>query len=156
MTEGIYITTSVEETQQLAFFLGQYVQSPFCVALIGDLGAGKTHFSQGFAKGLGVTEHITSPTFTLMNAYETGREPFYHFDLYRVDDSEELPYIGFSEYTNKGISLVEWADKFCDEMPLAYGRIIIEITGETNRRIRLQNIPQDVLKEVEKAYALRD
>ena len=89
-----YTTHSVEETLALGYSLGNFMkdyESPICIALDGTLGAGKTHFSQGIAKGFGVTEEVTSPTFALMNTYEVDGSNLYHFDLYRMDLVEELP-----------------------------------------------------------------
>ena len=110
-----YTTHSVEETLALGYSLGNFMkdyESPICIALDGTLGAGKTHFSQGIAKGFGVTEEVTSPTFALMNTYEVDGSNLYHFDLYRMDLVEELETIGFYEYTEETKSVVEWASKF--------------------------------------------
>ena len=115
-----YTTHSVEETLALGYRLGNFMkdyESPICIALDGTLGAGKTHFSQGIAKGFGVTEEVTSPTFALMNTYEVDGSNLYHFDLYRMDLVEELETIGFYEYTEETKSVVEWASKFTDELP---------------------------------------
>ena len=115
-----YTTHSVEETLALGYSLGNFMkdyEGPICIALDGTLGAGKTHFSQGIAKGFGVTEEVTSPTFALMNTYEVDGSNLYHFDLYRMDLVEELETIGFYEYTAETKSVVEWASKFTDELP---------------------------------------
>lgn len=115
-----YTTHSVEETLALGRSLGRFIknyESPICIALDGTLGAGKTHFSQGIAKGFGVVEEVTSPTFALMNTYEVDGSNLYHFDLYRMDLVEELETIGFYEYTEETKSVVEWASKFTDELP---------------------------------------
>ena len=115
-----YTTYSVEETLALGRSLGRFIknyESPICIALDGTLGAGKTHFSQGIAKGFGVVEEVTSPTFALMNTYEVDGSNLYHFDLYRMDLVEELETIGFYEYTEETKSVVEWASKFTDELP---------------------------------------
>ena len=97
-------THTVEDTQQFGQLLGAWVKHnghPLCIALIGDLGTGKTHLSQGIAKGFGVTEEITSPTFAIMNTYDVNRTHLYHFDLYRLEDVSELENIGFYEYTEE-------------------------------------------------------
>ena len=115
-----YTTHCVEETLALGYSLGNFMkdyEGPICIALDGTLGAGKTHFSQGIAKGFGVTEEVTSPTFALMNTYEVDGSYLYHFDLYRMDLVEELETIGFYEYTAETKSVVEWASKFTDELP---------------------------------------
>lgn len=123
-------TLTVDDTialgRQLGRFMIEMAQAarPLCVALIGDLGTGKTHFSQGVAEGFGVTEEVTSPTFALMNTYETGNGTLYHFDVYRLDDESELENIGFGEFTEDTLSIVEWADKFPEALPLE----VLEIT----------------------------
>ena len=92
-------THTVEDTQQFGQTLGKWVQQngdPLCIALIGDLGTGKTHLSQGIAKGFGVTEEITSPTFAIMNTYDVNRTHLYHFDVYRLDDISELEILAFT------------------------------------------------------------
>ena len=92
-------THTVEDTQQFGQTLGKWVQqngNPLCIALIGDLGTGKTHLSQGIAKGFGVTEEITSPTFAIMNTYDVNRTHLYHFDVYRLDDISELEILAFT------------------------------------------------------------
>lgn len=87
-------------------------------ALVGDLGVGKTVFTKGFAQGLGIREDVSSPTFTLVNEYHEGRLPFYHFDLYRIEEAEELDMIGFEEYIyGRGVTLVEWANRVRDLLP---------------------------------------
>ena len=88
------------------------------IALSGDLGCGKTVFSQGFAAGLGIPGMVTSPTFTILQVYENGRLPLYHFDLYRIAEPEELYEIGFEEYLDgEGVTLIEWADLFPEMLP---------------------------------------
>lgn len=140
MNNVIVHTNSVEETQQLGYALGKWIRSngqPICIALIGDLGTGKTHMSQGIAKGLGIIDDITSPTFALMNTYSSTLGPVYHFDLYRMDDVSELENIGFYEYTEDQISIVEWADKFSDELPEETLWIYISTSGNMSRSIKL-------------------
>lgn len=135
-------TYSVEDTQCLGERLGQWVKesaSPLCMALIGDLGTGKTHMSQGIAKGLGVSEDITSPTFSLMNTYMTLAGEIYHFDLYRMDDVSELENIGFYEFTEDQVAIVEWADKFEAELPDETLWIHIDSIDTHSRRITLES-----------------
>ncbi len=113
-----YQTTTAEETFQLGQKMAENAKPQDVIALVGDLGVGKTVFAKGFAKGLGITEPITSPTFTIVCEYEEGRLPLYHFDVYRIEDFEELFEIGFEEYLyGNGVCLVEWADKFLEELP---------------------------------------
>lgn len=111
-------STSVQETQDIARKMAKRAQAGDVILLTGDLGAGKTHFTQGFAAGLGEPEVPTSPTFNLVNEYLGGRLPLYHFDLYRLDDPEQLEdidYFGIVE--GDGVSLVEWGDKFEEAAP---------------------------------------
>lgn len=113
-----FTSDSVERTQELAACLAKCVQPGAVVALDGDLGAGKTHFTQGFAEGLGVKSAVTSPTFTVMVEYVDGRLPLYHFDLYRLENAVELEDVAFYDYVEAdGVSCIEWASKFADELP---------------------------------------
>ena len=142
-----YTTHSVEETLALGYSLGRFMkdyESPICIALDGTLGAGKTHFSQGIAKGFGVTEEVTSPTFALMNTYEVDGSNLYHFDLYRMDLVEELETIGFYEYTEETKSLVEWASKFVDELPDTTVWIEISVGDDGSRQF---TVCTDLLSE---------
>ncbi len=132
----IAITHSVGETKAVAAALADLLPAGSVLTLDGDLGTGKTHFTQGLAQGLGVQEPITSPTFNLLCIYESGSLPLYHFDVYRLGEADELDDIGFFEYLEaQGVSCVEWASKFMDELP--ENRIEIVLTrGEqdTNER----------------------
>ena len=113
-----FISHNVEETQELAGKLAQRAQAGDVILLVGDLGAGKTHFTQGFAAGLGTPDVPTSPTFNLVCEYHGGRLPLYHFDLYRLnipDELEDIDYYGIIE--GDGVSLVEWGDKFEEAAP---------------------------------------
>ena len=142
-----YTTHSVEETLALGYSLGNFMkdyESPICIALDGTLGAGKTHFSQGIAKGFGVTEEVTSPTFALMNTYEVDGSNLYHFDLYRMDLVEELETIGFYEHTEETKSVVEWASKFVDELPDTTVWIEIAVGNDGSRQFTVRT---DLLSE---------
>ncbi len=109
---------SIEETLAAAGSLATTLRPGDVVALIGDLGAGKTHFVKGLALGLGSNADVTSPTFTLVHEYGGGRLPLFHFDLYRLDDAEEVRRIGFDEYLEaEGVCVIEWADKFPELLP---------------------------------------
>ncbi|MCR5004314.1 MAG: tRNA (adenosine(37)-N6)-threonylcarbamoyltransferase complex ATPase subunit type 1 TsaE [Clostridiales bacterium] len=111
------ITYSEAETRALASELASEAKSGQVFCLQGDLGVGKTAFAKGFAAGLGVTEDVVSPTFTIVREYE-GRLPFYHFDIYRLPDGDSLYDIGFDEYIEgRGVCLIEWADQLREEMP---------------------------------------
>ena len=113
-----FTSTSVEDTQALARDIAERAQAGDVILLVGDLGAGKTHFAQGFAAGLGVSDVPTSPTFNLVCEYRSGRLPLYHFDLYRLEDASELDDIDYYGITEgDGVSLVEWGDKFDQAAP---------------------------------------
>lgn len=121
-------TESAEETRRVAAELAQGLSGGDAILLSGDLGAGKTQFAQGIAEGLGVTEPVTSPTFNIMFEYVSGRIPLYHFDLYRLEDAQQLEDIDFYELVDEstpGIALIEWADMFPDEMPEGATQVVI-------------------------------
>ena len=143
MTE--IISKSNKDTIEFGKKLAEKMSPGDVYGLVGDLGAGKTALAKGIAKGLGIEEHITSPTFTLVCEYESGRLPLYHFDVYRIDDPEELFEIGFDEYLYKnGVCLIEWADMIRDELPENTIVISIERTGaEDERKIRIQERGRD-------------
>lgn len=106
----IYETNSAEETYKLAYEMGKNAEKGDIICLEGELGVGKTVFAQGFAKGLGIEEYINSPTFTIVQVYEGGRIPLYHFDVYRISDIDEMDEIGYEEYFfGEGVCLIEWA-----------------------------------------------
>ena len=129
MGTGIIRTNSAEETRRTAALMGKEAFPGEVLALIGDLGTGKTTLAKAIARGLGVTETLTSPTFTIVQEYDTGRLPLYHFDVYRVNDEDELFEIGLEDYFHKGgVCLIEWADLIEDLLPedavtirMAYG-----------------------------------
>lgn len=105
----VYESFSREDTFNLAMEYGRNVKPGSVFCLNGDLGVGKTVFTQGFAKGLGIEEPVNSPTFTIVQVYEEGRLPFYHFDVYRIGDISEMDEIGYEEYFySQGVCLVEW------------------------------------------------
>ena len=111
-------TRSPEETFALGEKLGREAKPGQIYTLNGDLGTGKTVFTQGFASGLGITEPVNSPTFTILQVYEEGRMPFYHFDVYRIGDIEEMDEIGYEDYFyGEGVCLVEWANLIEELMP---------------------------------------
>lgn len=106
-----YITHSPEETRALGRTLAQALQGGAVVAFTGDLGAGKTAFVSGMAEGLGIEERVTSPTFTIVNEYEGGRLPLFHFDMYRLGSADELFHIGWEDYlARNGVCAVEWSE----------------------------------------------
>ena len=120
-------TNSPKETEELGFKLASQATAGQVFTLIGDLGVGKTVFTQGFADGLGVDEAICSPTFTIVQVYDSGRMPFYHFDVYRIGDIEEMDEIGYEDYIyGEGVSLIEWANLIEDILPEHFTKITIE------------------------------
>lgn len=113
----LYETHSPEETWQLAFHLGETAKAGQVWTLNGDLGVGKTVFAQGFAAGLGVDDIVNSPTFTIVQQYE-GRLPLYHFDVYRIEDPEEMEEIGWRDcFFGEGVCLIEWAEQIAELLP---------------------------------------
>lgn len=120
-------SNSSEETYNLGFELGKNACSGEVYTLVGDLGVGKTVFTQGFASGLGIAETVNSPTFTIVQVYDEGRLPLYHFDVYRIGDSEEMFEVGFEEYVyGDGVTLIEWANLIEDILPDNRIDIVIE------------------------------
>ena len=120
-------TRSPEQTFQIGVDLAKKAVPGQVFTLTGDLGVGKTVFTQGFAHGLGITEPVNSPTFTIVQVYEGGRLPFYHFDVYRIGDVEEMDEVGFDEYVmGEGVSLIEWANLIEEILPERRTEIIIE------------------------------
>lgn len=120
MSEVIVTAFSEEEMIAAGRGVGESLEAYSVVALCGQLGAGKTHFSKGLVSGLGGDDPVTSPTFSLINEYRTARLPIFHFDFYRLEDAAELPAIGWDEYLDEeGVVIVEWADKFPELLPEA-------------------------------------
>lgn len=138
----VYETYSEEETKRLGINIGNSCKCGDIYCLIGDLGVGKTAFAKGLAKGLNIQEHITSPTFTLVNEYE-GRLPLYHFDVYRITDIDEMDEIGYEEYFfGDGVCLIEWADMIGTLIPDSAIWINIQkdlSKGENYRKIIISN-----------------
>lgn len=127
MRETIYETFSPEETQELGQRIGSAAMPGDIYTLVGDLGVGKTVFTQGIARGLEITEPICSPTFTIVQVYEEGRMPFYHFDVYRIGDIEEMEEIGYEDYFyGKGLCMIEWANLIEELLPKKRCEIRIE------------------------------
>jgi tRNA threonylcarbamoyladenosine biosynthesis protein TsaE len=120
-------TNSSQETFEFGKRIGENAQPGQVYTLIGDLGVGKTVFTQGVAKGLGIEGPVNSPTFTILQVYEEGRIPFYHFDVYRIGDISEMDEIGYEDcFYGNGISLVEWANLVEEILPEHYTEIRIE------------------------------
>ena len=120
-------TNSPEETYAFGKKLGMEAQAGQVYCLNGDLGVGKTVFTKGLAAGLGITEPVSSPTFTIVQVYDEGRLPFYHFDVYRIGDVEEMDEIGYEDYVyGEGVSLIEWANLIEEILPEHFTEIKIE------------------------------
>ena len=133
-----YITNSPAETEAIGAALGKIINPGTVIAYRGDLGAGKTAFTRGLAKGLGCTEIVTSPTYTIVNEYLGGRIPLFHFDMYRLRSSDDLFDIGWEDYLGRGgVCAVEWSENVDDAMEDAV-YITIEKLGEESRRITIE------------------
>ena len=138
-------TYNTGETFELGRQIGQQAKAGEVYTLIGDLGVGKTVLTQGVAAGLGIEEPVNSPTFTIVQIYEEGRLPFYHFDVYRIGDVEEMDEIGYEDYFyGDGVCLIEWAGLIEGILPETYRRITIEKDldkGFDYRRITIEELP---------------
>lgn len=120
-------TNSEQQTYDLGVRIGQKARAGDVFTLVGDLGVGKTVFTKGLAWGLGIEEPVNSPTFTIVQIYEEGRLPLYHFDVYRIGDVEEMEEIGYEDYIfGEGVSLIEWANLISEILPEHYTEIKIE------------------------------
>ena len=130
------ILKNLRETELLGEKIADRLKKGTVIALIGELGTGKTAMTKAIAKGLGITENVNSPTFTLVQEYYSGKLPFFHFDVYRVDAIDELDVIDFNEYFySDGICVVEWADLIEKELPDEAIRVFIEYAKEEDSRI---------------------
>ncbi|MCR4596089.1 MAG: tRNA (adenosine(37)-N6)-threonylcarbamoyltransferase complex ATPase subunit type 1 TsaE [Lachnospiraceae bacterium] len=117
MDNRVYESNSPDDTYELGRSIGESITPGSIIALDGDLGAGKTLLTQGLAAGLGITEPVNSPTFTIMQIYESGRLPLYHFDVYRIDDPYEMEEVGFDDFIyGDGVSVIEWPDRIAELM----------------------------------------
>lgn len=133
-----YITHSPAETEAVGEALAKTLRPGTVLAFRGDLGAGKTAFTRGLGRGLGCTERVTSPTYTIVNEYTSGRLPLFHFDMYRLRSSEDLFDIGWEDYLARGgVCAVEWSENVADALE---GAILVSIrrTGDTDREITIE------------------
>lgn len=141
-------TFSPEETFELGRRMGEQAQPGQVCTLVGELGVGKTVFTQGMARGLMIEEPVSSPTFTIVQVYEEGRMPFYHFDVYRIGDIEEMDEIGYEDYFyGQGLTIVEWADLIQEILPGRYREIKIEKDMEKGfdyRKITINEVTKPV------------
>ncbi len=133
-----FTTNSPAETEAIGAALGKIIQPGTVVAYTGDLGAGKTAFTRGLARGLGCGDIVTSPTYTIVNEYLSGRLPLFHFDMYRLASSDDLWDIGWEDYLDRGgVCAVEWSENVTDAMENAIW-VRIEKIGDESRRIRIE------------------
>ena len=133
-----YITHSPAETEAVGEALAKTLRPGTVLAFRGDLGAGKTAFTRGLGRGLGCTERVTSPTYTIVNEYTSGRLPLFHFDMYRLRSSEDLFDIGWEDYLERGgVCAVEWSENVADALDGAIW-ITIEKTGDDGRKITIE------------------
>ena len=133
-----FITTSPAQTEAIGAALGKILRPGTVIAYRGDLGAGKTAFTRGLAKGLGCTDMVTSPTYTIVNEYLSGRMPLFHFDMYRLASSDDLWDIGWEDYLDRGgVCAVEWSENVEDALENAID-VTIEKTGEESRKITIE------------------
>lgn len=134
------ISKSVEETMEIGAKFAKNLKKGDCIALIGDLGAGKTVFTKGVAKGLGVknARYVNSPTFVIIKEYE-GRLPLYHFDLYRLDNHSGFDDMNYEEYFyGDGVTVIEWADKIRSILPKKYAEVKLSVIDENKRGIEIK------------------
>ena len=133
-----FITHSPEETEKIGAALGRVVPAGTVIAYCGDLGAGKTAFTRGLARGLGCTEQVTSPTYTIVNEYLSGRAPLFHFDMYRLRSADDLWDIGWEDYLDRnGVCAVEWSENVREALEDAM-TVRIDKLGDDTRRITLE------------------
>lgn len=144
--EQIIETYSAQETFALGEEIGKNARPGQVYTLIGDLGVGKTVFTQGVAKGIGIVEPVNSPTFTIVQIYEGGRMPFYHFDVYRIGDVEEMEEIGYEDcFYGEGLCLIEWANLIEEILPEHYTQITIEKNTEMGFDYRKITIAEHIV-----------
>lgn len=133
-----FITNAPEQTEEIGCALGKVIKPGTVIAYRGDLGAGKTAFTRGLARGLGAKDLVTSPTYTIVNEYLGGRLPLFHFDMYRLTSEEDLWDIGWEDYLDRGgVCAVEWSENVPEAMAGAL-TVTIEKLGDTSRRITIE------------------
>ena len=136
-----HYSSSVQETEALGRALAQHLTPGTVVAFTGDLGAGKTAFVRGMAQGLGIAQRVTSPTFAIVNEYEGGRLPLFHFDMYRLNSADDLFDIGWEDYLSRGgVCAVEWSENVMDALPEDTVWVRIAREGDTGRSITIKGV----------------
>ena len=148
-----FISKSPEETIKIAVQLSKYILPGSIICLSGDLGTGKTAFTQGLGKGLGITDYITSPSYTIINEYYTASMPLYHFDVYRLESPDEIFELGCDEYFfGEGVTIIEWAEKIKEVLPKEKLWITIKYGKKPNERVISMNAygnkNKAILKEI--------
>ncbi len=134
----VFLSNSPEETEKIGAELGRRLAPGAVIAFRGDLGAGKTAFTRGLAQGLDIQERVTSPTYTIVNEYLTGRLPLFHFDMYRLGSADDLFDIGWEDYLERGgVCAVEWSERVAEAL-IGAVTVTIEKTGDTARRITIE------------------
>jgi tRNA threonylcarbamoyladenosine biosynthesis protein TsaE len=136
-----FITNSPEETEKIGAAIGKIIPAGTVLAYRGDLGAGKTAFTRGLAAGLGYKGRVTSPTFAIVNEYEGGRLPLFHFDMYRLNSADDLFDIGWEDYLSRGgVCAVEWSENVMDALPEDTVWVRIAREGDTGRSITIEGV----------------
>mgnify|MGYP002538025074 CR=1 FL=1 len=136
-----FITNSPEETEKIGAAVGRIIPAGTVLAYRGDLGAGKTAFTRGLAAGLGYKGRVTSPTFAIVNEYEGGRLPLFHFDMYRLNSADDLFDIGWEDYLSRGgVCAVEWSENVMDALPEDTVWVRIAREGDTARSITIEGV----------------
>lgn len=151
MSELNILKVDEQEIIKIAYFMGEHALGKEIVLLEGDLGAGKTVFAKAFAKGFGISEHITSPTFTIINHYPSLKNDFVHIDLYRIEDPEEVDYLGVDEYYENTLMAIEWPERLA-AMPEHFLKVVITVYDMQHRSITFfaKGIAEEILlKEME-------
>lgn len=136
------ITNSANDTIEFGKSVARAVEKGAVISLVGDLGAGKTTFTKGVARGLGIMDNVTSPTFTILNEYAGEEKRLYHFDFYRIEDPDELVELGFEDYfpSTDGLTIVEWVEKAPSVLPKQYYQITFEKIDDDKRRIVFEEV----------------
>lgn len=136
----VFNSDSPENTIEIAAYIAKKLCGNEVIAFTGNLGAGKTYFTKGIAKGIGYNGNVTSPTFALINEYIGGKYPVYHFDMYRISSWDDLYSTGFFEYLGNGITVVEWSENISAALPENTIYVTIEKTGESSRKITVTGV----------------
>lgn len=140
---AVYKTNSEEETIACAAAFAKTLAAGRFISLDGDLGAGKTAFAKGIARGLGVKESVVSPTYTILRVYESGRLPLYHYDVYRMESEDDLQDIGFYDYAEgDGVCVCEWAGRIAEALPQNHTSVTIRYVDENKREIEIGQVDE--------------